>query len=305
MRVHPPHDRSAAREARFAFGGAELLYRDVGRGTPIVALHGGPDFDHQYLLPHLECLADSCRLICYAQRGRGASSGNVRPEDVTLASEIEDLDALRRHLGLESMALLGHSWGGVLAMEYAIRHPERTTHLILVNTGPASHDDYMFLREERRRTAPRDMERLAAASSTPGYGAGDLEADAAYYRIHFGTTVASRDQLEQLVRSLRANFTPEGILKAREIEERLMNETWQSGTYDLLPRLARLRVPALVIHGERDLIPVECARRIAGTIPGARFVLLQGSGHFCHLEAPEAVRRVIVEFLAAHPSPRG
>jgi pimeloyl-ACP methyl ester carboxylesterase len=84
-----------------------------------------------------------------------------------------------------------------------------------------------------------------------------------------------------------------------------MNETWQSGTYDLLPRLARLRVPALVIHGERDLIPVECARRIAGTIPGARFVLLQGSGHFCHLEAPEAVRRVIVEFLAAHPSPRG
>jgi len=297
MRAHPAPDQSAAREVRFALGGAELYYRDIGRGTPIVALHGGPDFDHQYLLPDLDRLANSCRLIYYAQRGRGASLGDVQPEDVTLASEIEDLDALRAHLGLQSVALLGHSWGGVLAMEYAIRHPERTSHLILVNTGPASHDDYMLLRAERRRTAPRDMERLVAMSSTPEYRAGDLEADAAYYRIHFGATLRSPEQLEQLVRSLRANFTPNGILKARVIEERLMNETWRSSEYDLFPKLARLRVPALLIHGEHDLVPVECARRIAEAIPGARFVLLDGSGHFSYLEAPDAVRKAVVEFL--------
>ena len=130
------------------------------------------------------------------------------------------------------------------------------------------------------------------------YRAGDLEADAAYYRIHFGATLRNPERLEQLVRSLRANFTPDGILKAREIEERLMNETWRSSEYDLFPKLARLRVPALLIHGEHDLVPVECARRIAEAIPGARFVLLGGSGHFCYLEAPDAVRKAIVEFLA-------
>jgi len=298
MGDHPVAGTSAAHGARISLGGAELYYRDIGRGTPIVVLHGGPDFDHQYLLPDLDRLADSCRLVYYAQRGRGASLGNVRPKDVTLASEIADLDALRAHLGLESIALLGHSWGGVLAMEYAIRHPERTSHLILMNTGPASHDDYMLLRSERHRAAPHDMERLVAMSSTPPYRAGDLEADAAYYRVHFGATIGSPEQLERLVQSLRANFTPDGILRARAIEERLMNETWWASEYDLFPKLARLRLPTLLIHGERDLVPAECARHIAEAIPGARFVLLEGSGHFSYLEAPDAVRRTVVEFLA-------
>lgn len=298
MRAHRADDESAAREVRLPLGGTELYCRDIGRGTPVVVLHGGPDFDHQYLLPDLDRLADSCRLIYYAQRGRGASLGNVRPEDVTLATEIDDLDALRANLRLPSVALLGHSWGGVLAMEYAIQHPERTSHLILMSPGPASHDDYMLLRAERRRTAPGDVERLTALSSTPEYHAGDMEAEATYYRTHFGATLRNPEQLEQLLRSLRANFTPDAILKARAIEERLMDETWRSSTYDLLPKLARLRVPTIVIHGEHDLIPVECARHIAEAIPGARFVLLGGSGHFSYLEAPDAVHKAVIEFLA-------
>jgi len=141
MSACPASDKSVARESHVALGKTDLYFRDIGRGTAVIALHGGPDFDHQYLLPDLDHLADSSRLIYYAQRGRGASLGNVQPEDVTLASEIEDLDALRAHLGLESVGLLGHSWGGVLAMEYAIRHPERTSSLILLNSGPASHSD--------------------------------------------------------------------------------------------------------------------------------------------------------------------
>jgi proline iminopeptidase len=300
MRAHPPPDKPVVREGRLAVGSAALYYRGIGQGTPIIAIHGGPDFDHQYLLPDLDRLAASGRLFYYAQRGRGTSLGNVRPDDVTLASEIGDLDALRAHLGLESVALLGHSWGGVLAMEYAIRHPERTSRLILMNTGPASHEGYAFLREERRRTAPRDVERLVALSATPEYVAGDVEADLAYYRVHFESTLRSPDLRERLVRSLRANFTPEGILVARAIEERLMNATWRSSAYDLLPKLAGLRVPTLVIHGERDLVPVECARRIGETIPGARFVRLGGVGHFAYLENPDAVQGTVADFLARH-----
>jgi proline iminopeptidase len=299
MRAHPATDKSTAREGRFAARGAELYYRDIGRGMAILAIHGGPDFDHQYLLPELDRLADSRRLVYYAQRGRGASLGNVRPKDVTLASEIEDVDALRAHLGLESVALLGHSWGGVLAMEYAIRHPERTSHLILMSTGPASADDYAFLREERLRTTPHDMERLLALSATKEYRAGDVAADLAYYRVHFQSTLPSPELRERLVQSLRTNFTPAGILAARGIEERLMHETWRSRGYDLFPQLARLHVPTLVLYGERDLVPVECARRIAEAIPGARFVRLGGVGHFAYLEAPEAVREIVVAWLAS------
>jgi proline iminopeptidase len=134
-------------------------------------------------------------------------------------------------------------------------------------------------------------------SATPEYRAGELEADAAYYRVHFGATLGNLEQLKQLVPRLRTNFSAAGILTARAIEERLMNETWRSSEYDLFPKLARVRVPTLLIHGEQDLIPLECARRIAGAIPGARFVLLSGVGHFSYLEAPDAVRKAVVEFL--------
>jgi proline iminopeptidase len=86
-----------------------LFCRDVGEGHPIVVLHGGPEFDHAYFLPELDRLADSFRLIYYDQRGRGRSAVGVRPEDVSIRSEIDDLECVRSHLGLESVAVLGHS----------------------------------------------------------------------------------------------------------------------------------------------------------------------------------------------------
>ena len=112
--------------------------REIGSGRPVIVLHGGPDFDHSYLLPDLDRLSNSYRLIYYDQRGRGRSAAGVRPEDVTLASEIADLETIREHFSLDSMILLGHSWGTVLALEYARRHPERVSHLILMNPAPVS-----------------------------------------------------------------------------------------------------------------------------------------------------------------------
>jgi proline iminopeptidase len=104
--------RSAApRESRIPIGKASLYSREIGQGQPIIVLHGGPDFDHSYLLPDLDRLADAFRLIYYDQRGRGRSAYQVLPEEVTLASEIDDLDMVRQHFHLESPALLGHSWG--------------------------------------------------------------------------------------------------------------------------------------------------------------------------------------------------
>jgi proline iminopeptidase len=86
-------------------------------------------------------------------------------------------------------------------------------------------------------------------------------------------------------------------LKARAIEDRLMDETWLSSEYDLLPRLARLAIPALVVHGQYDFIPVECAAHVARSIPGTRFVLLEDCGHFSYLECPDEFRTTLLDFL--------
>ena len=98
-----------------------MYVRDVGTGPPIIVVHGGPDFDHQYLLPEMDTLADAFHLVYYDQRGRGRSFAGQRPDDIDITSEVEDLDSVRERFGFDRVAVLGHSWGGLLAATYAIR----------------------------------------------------------------------------------------------------------------------------------------------------------------------------------------
>jgi proline iminopeptidase len=298
MPPDPPLTAPAARDGYVPVDRAVLYYRDIGQGPSIVLLHGGPDFDHHYFLPDMDRLADAFRLIYYDQRGRGKSARDVRPEDVSIDSEIQDLDRVREYFHLESTVVLGHSWGGVLAMEYALRHPERVSHLILMNPAPASHDDAMLLRQELpKKRAAGDVEQMNTLASSAKYAQGELETDAAYYRIHYRPTVRQPAQLERLVQSLRSNVTPEGILTARAIEDRLYDQTWALSDYNLLPNLTYLSIPTLIIHGEYDLVPLECSAHIAQAIPGACLAVLNDCGHFSYLECPDQVRQAIVDFF--------
>ena len=203
----------------------------------------GTDFDQSYLLPDMDRLSDSFHLIYYDQRGRGKSADHVRPEDVTLASEIADLEKLRRYLHLDSVVLLGHSWGTDLALEYAVRYPERVSRLILMNPAPASSDDFKQSRKERLDKLGADTDRLKAVRDSAAYKEGDPDAVAAYYRIHFKMALKRPEDLTKVVGAMRARFTQEGILKARAVEDRLMQDTWGSPEYDLLPKLKNLDNP--------------------------------------------------------------
>jgi proline iminopeptidase len=282
-----------ARERRIPVGSAELYAREIGQGQPVIVLHGGPDFDHTYLLPDLDRLADAFRLIYYDQRGRGRSADGVRPEDVSLESEMSDLDAVRRSFQLGSTAILGHSWGTVLALEYAIRHPERVSHLILMNPAPASHRDLLLLRKERAEKMGADLEGKNAIAATDAYKNGDPDTVVAYYRIHFAKALARPEDLEKLMAVMAPSFNREGVLKARKIEDRLVSETWLSSGYDLTARIGKLRIPTLVLYGDHDLVPSGVSAGIARAIPGARLVTLENCGHFSYLECPDAVRREI------------
>jgi proline iminopeptidase len=294
--------RLEARQGYVPVDHARLFSREVGRGQPILVLHGGPGFNHTYLLPDLDRLADSFRLIYYDQRGRGKSGGDIQPAGVSLASEVADIEAVRQHFHMDAVAVLGHSWGGLLAVEYAARHPDRVSHLILMNTAPASYRDWALFNEEvQARRGPGERDEMEALASGAGYEAGDPDARAAYNRIHFRPAFARSDQLERLVARLRASFAAmpaADIPRARQIVQRLFAETAGASGYDLLPRLTRLRIPTLVIHGDHDFIPVECAAHVARAIPGARLVVLEGCGHFAFMECPESVRGEIGAFLA-------
>lgn len=276
----------------------DLFVREVGTGQPIVVLHGGPDFDHTYLLPELDRLAPAFRLVYYDQRGRGRSAAGVRPEDVTIESEVADLEAIRGRTGSERVAVLGHSWGGLLALEYAIRHPERVSQLILLNTAPVSHRDMLLLRRElAARREPADLERMKTLAESGARAQGDVETEIEYNRLHFKPALHRPEHVDEIVGRLLGHVTPETILLARAIEHRLYDQTWVREDYDLLPRLRELDVPTLVVHGEHDFIPLVVAEHVAEAIPGARLRVLTACGHFSYLEAPEAVEREITALL--------
>ncbi len=287
------------REFFLGDGTAQLYVRDIGLGSPIVVVHGGPDFNHAYLLPEMDRLAGSFRLVYYDQRGRGRSFCGPLDYEVTMASEIADLDRVRERLGLGSIAVLGHSWGALLAMEYSIRHPQRVSHLILMNTAPASRADALSFRAELASSrSPGEIEQMTALRTDPKFLAGDAETEAEYYRIHYGTTLRNPDLLDALVGRLRSEFSTEGIVVARAIEDRLYKQTWSRAGYDLIPLLRGVDVATLIIHGDHDFVPLGAARHIADAIPGARLMVVQHCGHFAYLEQPEEVSRRVTSFVA-------
>lgn len=287
-------------EARIPVNGAALLARVVGQGEPVIVLHGGPDFDHGYLLPDLDRFGDALRLVYYDQRGRGRSAENVVPEDVSLASDVEDVDRVRQYFGLEAPALLGHSWGTVLALEYALLHPARVSRLILMNPAPSSHLDLEALRSSYVAELGPEMDRQREILSSPSYLAGDPATVAARYRIHFRHALHRTEDYERLMAAMAAAFDrqgSEGILKARAVEAQLFRDTWDVPDWDMLPSLRALRVPTLVIAGEDDFIPLDVARRLADAIPDAELVTIGECGHFAYLECPDEVRRALDAFL--------
>ena len=302
-RAAPEPRQIPAHEGHIRVGTAELYSRDIGTGRAVLVLHGGPDFDHLYLLPELDSLADAYHLIYYDQRGRGQSASGVLPADVTLASDIDDVDAVRKYFHLDSMILLGHSWGTILALEYALRHPEHVSQLILMNPAPASTVDLKQFRKIYIQKLGSDYELQQQIVATPAYRAGDPETVAARYRLHFKPALARTGDYEKLMGRMRTAFIrqgKDGIVKARAVEDQLMLDTWGKADYDLLPRLNAVQSRTLVISGDHDFFPETVAEHIARAVPHSDLVMLTGCGHFAYLECPAEVRKNIDRFLDSH-----
>ena len=290
-----------ATESRVAVDNTSLYVRVAGRGQPMIVLHGGPDFDTAYLLPELDQLTDAYRLIYYDQRGRGKSAEGVRPEEVTLASDLADLDAIRAHFEVDAPVLLGHSWGTVLALEYALRNPSRVSRLILMNPAPVSASQLVLLRKSYVGQLASEMERQREIMASDAYKAGDPETVAARYRIHFRHGLHHAADYDKLMARMSAQFRAQGtngILKAWAIESRLYRDTWDLADYDLLPKLRSLRTPTLVIVGEHDFIPSEIAAQIASALPRATLATIKDCGHFAYLECGTEVRKAVDSFFS-------
>ena len=277
----------AERTERAAVRGVELFVRRVGTGRPAVVLHGGPGAHHDYLRPGFDGLARGRELIYYDQRG-GGQSAVARDVPVGWTEQVADLEALRQHWGLERMTLVGYSWGGLLALLYAVERPARIDRLALVSPAPA----WRAAREGFEQTfAQRNLDPAFQEARRQLRESGLRERDpAAFQQRIFELSVAP-----YFYDPARAeDLTP------FRVTGRTQQEVWSSlGDYDLRPRLPSLReVPSLVLHGENDVIPVQ-ASRVTAELLGAELHPIPRCGHVPYVEAYEEFVRVVGGFLGA------
>jgi proline iminopeptidase len=272
--------KTRSREIR----GVILHERRIGWGPPTVVLHGGPGAHHDYLLPGFDALARGRELIYYDQRGGGRSPVS-RDTPVGWREQVADLEALRQAWGLEQLTLAGYSWGGLLALLYAVEQPARVARLALVSPAPA----WRQAREEfERRFAQRNLAPELQRQRADLRDSGLREHDpAAYAQRLFELSVAPYFHDPERAREL----TP------FRVTGRTQQEVWASlADYDLRPALAGLSIPAVVLHGESDPIPIDTARTVAESL-GAEFHPLANCGHVPYVEALDEFVRVMDGFL--------
>lgn len=273
--------------------GSKLFCRCVGKGKPLVVIHGGLGLTQDYLLPQLYSLADNNFVIFYDQRGCGRSIGEINQETINIFHLVNDLECIRRAFNFDKISILGHSWGGFLAMHYAIGHPQFVEKLILSNSLPAcSEGRSLFLEEYKNRTAPY-QEELSAISSSSEFQVGDPKTIERYYRIIFRTYCYQPEKAELL----NLQMTPIASVNGAKIFQLLWKSVFEN-SYDLHASLKTLRIPTLVIHGDADPIPAITAQKIHESIPESKYVLLKQCGHFPYVEQREEYFNHLRKFLS-------
>ena len=271
--------------------GARLFYQSVGKGDPIIVVHGGPGMNHEYLLPGMLGLARSHRVLFYDQRGGGRTEGEVNASTMSFDRFLSDIDAIRDSLKLGRPVLLGHSWGGFLAMRYAAKYPEQLRALILMNTeepGQRYHDASQQL-VKQRLTADDATELIRLTS--PSMNRGDSGTMNPILRIYFRATFADRSLANQLAVSLDPRTTRNMEAVATFVMGPIVkNDYWRE--------VATIRVPTLVVQGAQDVVPLAMARELARTIPFAQLTIIDNAGHFPYIEKPVETFAAMNSFLA-------
>ncbi len=261
-------------------------------GAPrLLVLHGGPGAHHDYLLPQMLQLADSYELIFYDQRGGGRSKTDDRTP-ITWRTHVEELDHVIGELRVDPATIVGYSWGGLLAILYAIeaaagRTRHRPTRLVLIDPAPvtrAYRED--FEREFLRRQSDAAVGKLRADLA----GSGLRERDPDAYR---------QRAFELSVAGYFADPAATHDLTPFRVTGRVQQSVWESlGQYNLLApgQLDSIVVPTLIVHGRQDPIPL-ASSEAAATAMGAQLVVIEDAGHVPYVEQPQALFTAVRDFL--------
>jgi proline iminopeptidase len=258
------------------------------RERPVaLVIHGGPGGDHSGFKPSMSPLSAGMQLVYFDHRGQGRSAP-ADPASYTLDENVEDMEALRRHLGLGPIVSIGTSYGGMVAMAHAARYPEAVSQLVLIVT--AAHGGFIpraqaIVRERGTPEQQRVCETLWAGEFRTA------EQMQHYYAV-MGPLYSRRyDPAAAAAGRGRAIYSPEPLNRAFRPDGFLRR-------FDLRPELARITASTLILAGRHDWIcPPEFSEEIHGLIPGSTLHVFEGSSHSIRADEPAAMVATILGFV--------
>src|SRR5262245_21964039 len=286
-------------EGTLPFRGYKVWYRIVGTGEepgklPLLCLHGGPGACHDYLKP-LEALARTGRrVIFYDQLGGGNSDQPHDPSLWTVGLFVEELGVVRKALGLNRVHLLGQSWGGMLAMEYALTRPAGVASMVIASS-PASMKQWLAeanrLREELPPAVQATLLKHEQAGTTQS--AEYQEAMMVFYRRHLCRMDPWPAELKQAFAKLQRN--PEVYNTMNGPSEFHVIGTLRD--WDIIDRLREIHTPTLIISGRHDEATPAISETIYHGIAGSEWLLFENSSHSAHLEEKDRFLDAVTQFL--------
>ncbi len=280
-------------------GGQTIHFQVLGEGAPLFLLGGGPGLSPEYMLPVMADLAKAHQCILIHQRGSGLSTVPISAETINLSLFLDDILKVAAELKHSSFSILGHSWGGLLAMELAVRYPNRIDKLLLIGAA-GSNTDYipLFMQNLFESLPPDDRHFYATAGAELMQLLAALDEQPVpdeIFRLHL--------RLYNL--AMKGYFFDQSLAQSFHIGEQDLNlavkdlmEKWLLDTrWNIRKRLKALDVPTILIQGRQDPMGLETALATSRAIPHSSLHIIERCGHLPWLEQPGEFYKLVGEFL--------
>jgi proline iminopeptidase len=284
--------------------GVLIYYTMFGKGAPLFIVHGGPGATHDYFLPYLLPLARTNKLIFIDERGSGQSEKLEDPKGYTVENMVEDVEAVRKELNLGKISLLGHSYGGVLALAYALKYQENLSHLVLCSTFHSTSEMNEVFKNIESKMDPALLKRIKDMENKGLFGNGkDYEKNR--YTADYMIAAWGEGYFPYIYQNHPdPNYDP---IANGNTSWDLYREMWGShGEYiidgnlksvEYGDRLSTIKVPTLITVGDNDECAPSISKEMNAKIAGSELVIFPKSGHMTFVDQPGMFIKAVDTYL--------
>jgi len=283
---------TAQKQDSIVLSNAVLYYSVHGNGQPILLLSGGPGLSSDNLFELFEQVSKRYKCILFDQRGTGKS--HTEPLDsstINLNQSFNDINSLLEKLKISKVTIIGHSWGAMLGMSYAIKYPDRVSKLVSVGSGPLGMSDYHIIEEDIMSKASKEERNfMDQAQDSMAHHTASRELMRSYSRILLRLFLYDSRKLDSIVEFLKKGSQNDAM-------QGLMLQDLAKIKYDIKPGVAKLQMPLLALCGRQDPVGIFPTIMMSQLNKKVKTVWIERSGHFPWLEQSDTFYSALFDFL--------